>query len=223
MLAERVCRTLPIALTLAALVALAVRPTYGAPPHMGCGARVYADSCLDACCSWCPAAALAPTTDTANGHSADQILGQEEGRSSAQESDAAARAKGSCHDRGRAPCGHSAITRPASECYIELAIALSSVVGVIALAALACYARHRCTSRRAVANRQTKSPLTPSTDRQQHPLIGIPYAQSTDGTLTYYASPYALAGDVECVPFLDGRDRHGDDARRDCRQCRDRG
>ncbi|AJF97303.1 hypothetical protein TW95_gp0569 [Pandoravirus inopinatum] len=28
-----------------------------APPRTGCGARAYADSCVDACCAWCPATA----------------------------------------------------------------------------------------------------------------------------------------------------------------------
>ncbi|AVK75226.1 hypothetical protein pqer_cds_804 [Pandoravirus quercus] len=215
-----------------------------APPRTGCGARAYADSCVDACCAWCPATAanmsviaLARSVhgnsnddsdDSGNGNSNDKNGGE---IFVGANGSAAATAKGSCHERGRAPCGPNAIMRPASECYIELVVSIGSVFGVIALAMAACYARRRWMRRRAarakVARQRPKNGRMHSSHHRTLTMIDIPYAQSADGTLVYYASPYAVARDVEYATVLideeggdDGDDGTGVTGCSPCRRAR---
>ncbi|AGO82890.1 hypothetical protein pdul_cds_724 [Pandoravirus dulcis] len=211
----------PAAVGLFVIVAVAMAAAE-APPRSGCGARAYADSCVDACCAWCPAAAANASVITpASAVDANDGAPAPTADPSAADGSTAATAKGSCHERGRAPCGPNAIMRPASECYIELAVSVGSVFGVIALAMAACYARRRWVRRRA-----KHDPGRPSRGGRARPhsrtltMIDIPYAQSADGALIYYASPYALAGDVErAVPLIDSSDDESEsDAR--CSSCR---
>lgn len=201
-----------------------------APPKSGCGARAYADSCVDACCAWCPAGAAsnASVIVSASIDNADNGTLMATPGFYAANDPAAATAKGSCHERGRAPCGPNAIMRPASECYIELAVSIGSVFGVIALAMAACYARRRWMRRRAARAQLARGRA--STGARARPrsrtltMVDVPYAQSADGALIYYASPYALAGDVEhAAPLIDRSDGgSGDESESDarCSSCR---
>nr|UMO78515.1 hypothetical protein [Pandoravirus belohorizontensis] len=220
----------PTAVGLFVIVAVAMAAAE-APPRSGCGARAYADSCVDACCAWCPASnpvnasviASAPIDDSDDGTHVLTV-----GPSAANDP-AAATAKGSCHERGHVPCGTNAIMRPASECYIELAVSIGSVFGVIALAMAACYARRRWMRRRAahaqLARGRASSGVRVRPRSRTLSMVDIPHAQSADGALIYYASPYALAGDVErAVPLIDRGDGSSDDDEREsgarCASCR---
>lgn len=203
-----------------------------APPRTGCGARAYADSCVDACCAWCPATAANVTVialarsvpSNNNNNNSDDNKGGHEIFVGANGSTAAT-AKGSCHERGRAPCGPNAIVRPASECYIELVVSIGSVFGVIALAMAACYARRRWMRRRAARTQATrqrqKSGRAHSSHHKTLTMVDIPYAQSADGTVVYYASPYAVARDVEYATVLiDEEGGDNGDGGAGCSPCR---
>lgn len=222
----------PVAVGLFVIVAVAMAAAE-APPRSGCGARAYADSCVDACCAWCPAGAAANASAIASASlvNADSNAPMPAAGSSGANGSTAATAKGSCHERGRVPCGPDAIMRPASECYIELAVSIGSVFGVIALAMAACYGRRRWMRRRAARAQLARG--RPSGGGHARPrsrtlsMVDIPYAQSVDGALVYYASPYALAGDVErAVPLIDRGDGSSDDdddeseSRVRCSSCR---
>ncbi|AGO84951.1 hypothetical protein psal_cds_877 [Pandoravirus salinus] len=197
-----------------------------APPRSGCGARAYADSCVDACCAWCPAIAANASAISPVAYVRSSNNERNDGDSSAEDEhghedsikangSAAATAKGSCHERGHAPCGSDAIMRPASECYIELAVSVGSVFAVVAIAMAACYARRRWMRRRTARAKANRRPTKGDKARPSHQktlsMVDIPHAQSVDGTLVYYASPYAVARDVEyaAVSVDDGSDHDG--------------
>nr|UDO47912.1 hypothetical protein [Pandoravirus massiliensis] len=176
-------RVLTLSVIAAALIG---RAAAEAPPHGGCSVRTFSDSCVDACCVWCPAS-------PANATAADQGKGE-------------TAPLGSCHDRGEAPCGAAGISRPALECYVELGVALAILAGVLASGAGLCYARRWWVRRRAArlaAATARPSARSRSSSERAVTMVDIPYAELEGGRLAYYASPYALVGDVERAPTSD--------------------
>lgn len=176
-------------------IILVSRVVADASPHSGCGVRAYADSCIDACCVWCPAPTDNATT-TAIGATTDEPRGEGQ--------HVAAAPRGSCHDRGQAPCGAAGVSRPAIECYIELGVALAILAGVLGSGAALCYARRWWVRRRAARLNAAARPRIGSRSGERAlTMVDIPYAELEGGRLAYYASPYALAGDVERTPAPD--------------------
>ncbi|AVK77325.1 hypothetical protein pmac_cds_637 [Pandoravirus macleodensis] len=182
----RWCRVLVLSVIAGMLIG---GPPAEASPHSGCSVRAYADSCVDACCVWCPASNATTTTNITG-------LGMEM-------TAAAATSHGSCHDRSQAPCGAAGVSRPSWECYVELGVALGILAGVLASGAGLCYARRWWVRRRAA--RLGGAVVTSARSRERSvTMVDIPYAELEGGRLAYYASPYALAGNVEHALDDDG-------------------
>lgn len=165
---------------------LAGGPAAEASPHGGCSVRTYADSCVDACCVWCPAS---NATTIANITTAPGL-------------EVTAAPRGSCHDRGEAPCGAAGVSRPSWECYVELGVALGILASVLASGAGLCYARRWWVRRRAArlsaaATTSARFRAGSRSSERSVTMVDIPYAELEGGRLAYYASPYALAGNVE--------------------------
>ncbi|AJF97304.1 hypothetical protein TW95_gp0570 [Pandoravirus inopinatum] len=89
----------------------------------------------------------------------------------------------------------------------------------------ACYARRRWMRRRAARTQATrqrqKSGRAHSSHHKTLTMVDIPYAQSADGTVVYYASPYAVARDVEYATVLiDEEGGDNGDGGAGCSPCR---
>ncbi|WBR14774.1 hypothetical protein pkur_cds_600 [Pandoravirus kuranda] len=186
-----------MAALLVAIIMVSTGAATDASPHSGCGVRTYADSCIDACCVWCPASIDNATTTITTTAAVSDLSGETRQVTTAP--------RGSCHDRDQAPCGAAGVSRPAIECYVELGVALAILAGVLGSGAGLCYARRWWVRRRAARLNAVaaQSRLKSRSGERALTMVDIPYAELEGGRLAYYASPYALAGDVERVPAQD--------------------